>query len=266
MAAFVSWRDYYDFASEVKNRYRYVLDEKSRAFIRTLLDTSNQRVKLFPAGCKFWRACLDYGSEGDIEAVVPCKRERLMPFRDKAREGRVNPKGIPCLYLTDDLTTAVMEIRPWIGSFVTVAKYATKETLSLVDLSVDVEFGEAGKKPLGELAEHELEQFVWWCINDAFAVPVRQDEHLADYAPTQYIAEAFRSDGRHGLLYKSSLGAGTNVALFDLDAVDLVSRELRYVDKIDMRHSAVGNRIIEPNYWEGERTNDADNGMAPQSL
>jgi hypothetical protein len=200
MAAFVSWHDYYDFASGVKNRYRYVLDDKSQAFIRTLLYTSKKRIKVIPAGSKFCRACLEHGTESELDVIIPCKRERLTPFRDKAREGRVNPKGIPCLYVTDDLTTAVMEVQPWIGSLVTVAKLATKQALNLVDLSGDVEFGEAGAKPLGELSGHEMEEFVWWCVNDAFSVPVTHDEDKADYAPTQFIAEAFRSEGHDGLL------------------------------------------------------------------
>jgi RES domain len=261
MSTFVSWRDYYDFADDLKSRYRYVLDDKGRAFIRTLLETSENRIRVVPAGSQFWRACLDHETEGEVGEMVPCRRERLIPFRDKAREGRVNPRGIPCLYLTDDLTTAVMEVRPWIGSFVTVARYATKQTLSLIDFSVDFDFGNGGATPLGQLAGQEIEEFVWWSINDAFSVPVSQDENKADYAPTQYIAEAFRSSGRDGLLYKSSLGTGTNLALFHLDAVALVSRELRHVNKIEMHHLGIGDRLIEASYCEGECTNAADSSI-----
>ena len=168
----------------------------------------------------------------------------------------MNPTGIPCLYVTDDLTTAVMEVRPWIGSPVTVAKLATKRALNLVDFAVDVEFGEAGAKPLGELSAQEIEEFVWWSVNDAFSVPVTHNEDKADYAPTHFIAEAFRSKGHDGLLYKSSLGAGINLALFDLDAVGLVSREVLRVDRIEMHYSAHGDRMIE--YRQVEHIDDPD--------
>jgi len=182
----------------------------------------------------------------------------VTPLRDKAREGRVNPKGIPCLYISDDMTTAILEVRPWIGSFVTVAKLATKHALTLVDLSVDVEFGEAGQKPLMELKGHEIEEFVWWCVNEAFSVPVTRDEDRADYAPTQFIAEAFRSEGHDGLLYKSDLGTGTNLALFDLDAVELVSRQIQRINQIQIQHSVCGGRMIEGDYWESEHTDGSD--------
>ena len=93
MAAFVSWHDYYDFAEGVKKRYRYVLDDTGHAFVRALLDTSKKRIKVIPAGSKFWRACLDHGTEGELGVIVPCKRERLTPFRDKAPEGASEPNG-----------------------------------------------------------------------------------------------------------------------------------------------------------------------------
>ena len=58
---------------------------------------------------------------------------------------------------------------------------------------------------------------VWSAINEAFSRPVTRSDDVAEYAPTQLLAEAFRTRlGRDGRLYGSNLGKGKNIALFDL--------------------------------------------------
>jgi len=53
---------------------------------------------------------------------------------------------------------------------------------------------------------------------------VTHDEPHLDYVPTQILAEAFRSRGFHGIIYKSFLDkGGKNVALFDPEAAVLTS-------------------------------------------
>jgi len=191
MAKFKSGLDYFAFDEDVKSRYRYVLSAKSEAFIRTLMDTMHKRQIVIPQATKFWRACLDHGTrkqqidDGDTDdppiiydEIVPSDHNRLVPFRDKAREGRVNPKGIPCLYLADDRKTAMMEVRPWVGSLVTVAKFATKKILTLVDCSNDIASPLSGAdKSIESLNDQEKEELVWWTLNDAFSTPVTPDEN-----------------------------------------------------------------------------------------
>ena len=43
----------------------------------------------------------------------PFESQRMKPKTDAAKEGLVNPKGIPCLYVATDETTAISEVRPW---------------------------------------------------------------------------------------------------------------------------------------------------------
>ena len=59
----------------------------------------------------------------------------MMPLPDRANEGRVNPKGIPCLYFSSDRDTAMTETRPWIGSLVSVAQFVMLRELTVVDWS-----------------------------------------------------------------------------------------------------------------------------------
>ena len=168
--------------------------------------------------------CIDY--------PVPLVSERMKPLTDRAYEGRVNPKGIPCLYLSNDMNTSMTEVRPWIGSYVSVSEFEINTDLLLVDCSLD------SKMPLittpkGTPAERE--RMVWWMINFAFSQPVTRSDDTADYAPTQVIAEAFRQDGCDGLIYGSQLGTGRNIAVFDLKAAtETVSRHLYRVDNVKL--------------------------------
>ena len=49
---------------------------------------------------------------------------------------------------------------------------------------------------------------------------------MAEYVPTQVIAEFFRVNGFDGVVYKSKLGSGFNIALFDIAAAELINCSL----------------------------------------
>jgi hypothetical protein len=58
------------------------------------------------------------------------------------------------------------------------------------------------------------EQAVWGEINHALSRPVTPDDPITEYVPTQILAEAFRAHGYDGIIYRSLLGNGHNVALW----------------------------------------------------
>src|SRR3546814_9987253 len=49
--------------------------------------------------------------------------ERMRPLADRATEGRANPKGIPMLYLCSSKDAAMSEVRPWLGSMVSLGHF-----------------------------------------------------------------------------------------------------------------------------------------------
>jgi hypothetical protein len=77
-----------------------------------------------------------------------------------------------------------------------------------------------------EPAEREIS--VWRDIDRAFSTPYDpNDQQIAGYAPTQVIAEFFRTQGLDGLAYRSAMGGeGHNVALFDFEAVEVLKCDL----------------------------------------
>ena len=57
----------------------------------------------------------------------------MKPDPDKVSDGRANPRGIACLYVCTDYQTAILEIRPLIGSYVTIANMEINRNLEIVD-------------------------------------------------------------------------------------------------------------------------------------
>ena len=160
----------------------------------------------------YWRAQLghDYRQEGtgddafDVECALP--PQRMTPRRDRAIEGRANAKGIPCLYLATAKNTAIAEVRPWIGSYVSVGQFETVRDLRIIDCSHnhgDKAYYFSVGRPRRLTAE-ETEKAVWSNIDKAFAAPTARDDDVAEYVPTQIIAELFRHEGYDGLAYRSS--------------------------------------------------------------
>lgn len=134
MTEFASWKAYDAFAAFVKNEARHFLDPERQSFVNAVLSTSEKRATSLDTGTLVWRSQLgykgfllesieeDYGIE-TIRVPEPYERERMIPKADRASEGRVNPKGIPCLYFSTDDKTAVAESRPWVGAYVSVARF-----------------------------------------------------------------------------------------------------------------------------------------------
>src|SRR5690242_18366035 len=143
-----------------------------------------------------------------FEIPVAHSPERMKPIPAKATDGRANPRGIPCLYLATKKDTAVLEIRPLIGSSVSVAQFMVLRELRLVDCSSerrDISL-KRWLEPENLLTPEEIEKAVWFDINAAFSKPVERGDNSIEYVPTQILAEAFKRHDFDGIAYKSSYG------------------------------------------------------------
>lgn len=247
MNEFESWRSYYRFVNSVRTKRRYLHTSKVQAFLDTVLKTGEKRADELPGESVLWRAQLGSAFESrlvdeeEIEEEVAFPPDRMSPQKDSAKEGRVNPKGIPCLYLATDRDTALSEVRPWVGSSISLGRFQTIKALRVVDFSADDDgkiFIHWGKD---EPSPEKREKAVWRHINRAFSMPVTASEDKADYVPTQIISELFKSNGYDGLVYKSSCGAGHNIALFDMDAARLLSGHLYEAKSIKLNFTESGN-------------------------
>jgi len=160
----------------------------------------------------------------------------MKPLERKALEGRVNPKGIPCLYLADDLETAIAETRSLVGDLISIGYFNTTRDLSLIDFT---EESESRRVYFRDPPDEKIDAIVWRDINDAFSTPVTRNEDIAEYAPTQISAEHIKSSHSDGILYRSRLGSGRNIALFNLGSAEMHLGELYRVDSVAYRFSSV---------------------------
>jgi hypothetical protein len=118
---FESHRSYRQFAHRAMRKARYIRGREADEFLETLWETSVARQETVDAGF-LYRAQLgvewesqDYGEGVVIDVPTPLDPDRMKPFKNRAQEGRANPKGIPVIYLATEAETAVAEVRPWVG-------------------------------------------------------------------------------------------------------------------------------------------------------
>jgi hypothetical protein len=161
----------------------------------------------------------------------------MMPLSHAAHEGRVNPKGIPCLYVANNKKTAMAEVRPWVGSQVSVSQLRIMREIKLIDFSKghDSKFNFFFEEPSPTVRE----QHIWEQVDRAFSTPVTSDPSTAEYVPTQVISEFFKEKGFDGVVYKSQLGSGFNLALFDREAASVVNGRLCSVKSVKFKYGDV---------------------------
>lgn len=248
MVEFEAWDGYSSFAQHVVNEERYFRSPAVSRFIEIVLQTSENRKRITAPDTKYWRAQLGYTTRpkegawgGSITSAFP--NSRMKPKTGLAKEGRLNPKGISYLYAATDPQTAVSEVRPWHSSLVSVAELKVVQRLDLVDCSVDSEVALPRHEwLLGRLAlPGDREKAVWQDINQAFSRPVNPTDHAQlNYIPTQILAEAFKRYRYDGVIYKSQLGDGHNLALFNVALADVVETILFEVRNIECSLAPAG--------------------------
>ena len=224
MEEFSSWNSYWSFAYHACHEFRFIHSPSIQRFLDRVRETAAQRILTVKSGSPLWRARLvtqweDVKNEaGDVigNQECPVPPSEMKPISWKAREGRVNPAGIPCLYLSEHRETALSEVRPWVGASISVAQFDVAVDQKIVNC---VSEHPLTKFYLTEPSAVKKEEAVWDHINKGFSRPITHNDFIADYAPTQILTEVFRSAGYNGIRYQSSLGIGANVVLFNLDAV-----------------------------------------------
>jgi RES domain-containing protein len=226
MAEFDSWLSYRCFEQATRREFRYIRTEPCERFLTLVRESAIQHKLTLDAGSIFWRARLGSEWKDDINAdgsviggqELPLPPGEMIPRTWCANEGRANPKGIPYLYLSDKRDTALSETRPWVEASVSAAQFRLIKKQTIVNCASTKRFTTIYLK---EPSADKKAKAIWAHIDQAFATPVTQNESSAEYTPTQVLAEMFKSAGYDGIRYRSSVGTGHNVVLFNLDSVTL---------------------------------------------
>lgn len=154
-----------------------------------------------------------------------------------AGHGRANPAGIPYLYLGSSPSTAVSEVRPHTGEAASVAKFTVPE-LKAVDL----------RRPRKRISPFGLEddQIVQLLadipflerLGEELTRPVLPKSAPFEYVPSQHLCEFIKHCGYDGVIYRSSVSEGVNIALFHPTVADSVSVERYLVNEVEVHISS----------------------------
>lgn len=105
------------------------------------------------------------------------------------RAGRMNAAGIAVFYGATEKETAIAELRPAVGSLISLAAFRVHRPIHVLDLT---RFNHAGKQ-LDIFAKNQMMRATQWAFMQSFASEISQpilpgDEHL-EYVPAQVVAE-----------------------------------------------------------------------------
>jgi len=160
------------------------------------------------------------------------------PPKDKTTPGRANPAGIPYLYIASTADTAVSEIRPHTGELVSVADITLPKELKIIDL-------QNPRKMVSPFTTEEIEEIALLRGGDLeflehlgseLTRPVLPRSAAIEYIPSQYLCEYIKKCGYDGVIYKSAVGDGINLALFlpELAKINIVKQHK--VKKVSVEH------------------------------
>ena len=235
------------FMDYLRKRNRYRLNKRWEDFVQKILDTSKNREILIKKHRVFWRARI--GEYWLPRPTWPDKWSSLYPHplacskmgapsTNISKEGRLNPKGISYLYLSSDYKTSIAEVRPRVGSPVSVGKFKIVRDQNVLDTTILLNLHNGPK--CKNLQRSEIDH-IWESINDEFSYPMAYYEDNLQYVPTQYLAELFKYTGFDGIKYKSSVRkGGYNLLLFNKKSAKCLQCRLYVVEEVIYKAKGFG--------------------------
>lgn len=142
-------------------------------------------------------------------------REMNAPPKRIASHGRANPAGIPYLYLGSSPVTAISEIRPHTGEIACIAAFTTRRRLRIIDLRSPRKVVSPFILDTGGIGRLRNDLPFLERLGDELTRPVLPQAAAIDYTPSQYLCEFIKNCGYQGVIYRSSVSDGMNLALFD---------------------------------------------------
>lgn len=205
----------------------------------------------------FIRARVFHSSEALDRAFARPDLELGPPPSKVARAGRMNPRGISFYYGATDVSVALAEVRPPVGSRTLVGHFEIVRTLRLLDIdALRSVFVDGSVFDGGYIGRLELAKFLK-SLAAKMTMPVMPDDEPSEYLITQVIADYLASRTElalDGILYPSVQqgGDGQNVVLFR-EASRVAELDLPTVTEIAIHLESFDNDGPSPDYWVSEK-------------
>lgn len=205
-------KDWMSFVESIKSVNRFHSDHINLKVMKDLFNNEGLQRQIKnrdnPYSFLRGRICNDNKMIPSDEMGAPPKR--------LASSGRVNSKGIRCLYLTTDVHTSLHEIRARDHDYVTIAEFVPKKTMTLVDLTKLDRISPFGGENSFDAKWFAINIPIIREISHEISKPLMRNDSEIDYLPTQYISDFIKQMGFDGICYNSTLmEGGENFAIFD---------------------------------------------------
>jgi hypothetical protein len=244
-ARFYENQMYYEDKKDIWSRFSNEIKNENRFFIKTslqeeIIELIKTKEIIKNQGKLFFRARI--GHNIDSNGVFAYDKEIMgMPPARLASNGRANPRGITYLYTASDSNTAISEVRPWKGAYVSVAELTPISDLKIIDLTLS-----AVSSPFYYMnlkRDIELERLLEE-LSLEFSKPVSPFDGDIDYLPTQYIAELIKVEGFDGFKFKSSLANGYNYVFFKEGMFEFIETSLHLVNNVLLEQDKISGSMI----------------------
>ncbi len=160
------------------------------------------------------------------------------PPKRRSSNGRANPAGIPYLYLGSRADTAVAEIRPHTGESACVAIFDIPD-IKAVDLRNPRELVSPFiLEDARQIAQLRADLPFLERLGEELTRPVQPSGAAIDYIPSQYLCEFIKKKGFDGVVYRSSVSEGINLALFNPDQAVGNEVAIYNVEKVSVQVAA----------------------------
>lgn len=120
--------------------------------------------------------------------------------------GRLNRAGVAMLYLASNKETAIAEIRPHPGHYVSIGAFKNREVVRLANFDPDIANFSANDERLHLYS-------IIQAFDRMMSTPVTPEEK-SSYLLTQLVAEILLRRGFGGVTYRSSVANGNNICIF----------------------------------------------------
>lgn len=170
-------------------------------------------------------------------------KESFVPPANLTRDLRANYKYIPYLYCSNHPYISLVEVRPRLGSLVSVATIINNEPIRLLDFTIR-------NKP-SKMTEPKQNFFS--DLSTLYSTPITNDDNVLDYIPTQFIAEYVKNRGYDGIAFSSSLTPAINerypdrfnIVVFNYQKCTVVKSNIVDIKGIDVESVQVddGDRL-----------------------
>lgn len=170
-----------------------------------------------------------------LSAKLPS--EMGCPLKESVGSGRANPSGIPVLYLSDNPSTIVYEVRASYLDELSIGKFKLKSgqnSIKIVDFTEDTSIFQ-----LDNVKETIKAKLLREKISQDLSKPMRRYDSEIEYVPTQFICEFIKTfTGAEGIRFRSSLDPnGKNLVIFNNELMECTEVELVKVSRVNMNTS-----------------------------